>query len=129
VQFITGHFSDDDMLDYDWYRLADPDSTLVFYMALANLGNICNRLISAGLPPSTPAAAIENGTSGSQRRVISTVLQLADDISAQGIQAPAVIIIGKVVSLSEQLDWFQCQLDEHDTAFVDTYENILVNNA
>jgi len=129
VQFITGHFSDDDMLVYDWHRLADPDSTLVFYMALANLGDICHRLITAGLSPSTPAAAIENGTTGSQRRVVSTVLQLADEISAQGIQAPAMIIIGKVVSLSEQLDWFQCQLEEQDTAFADTYEKIVVNNA
>jgi uroporphyrin-III C-methyltransferase/precorrin-2 dehydrogenase/sirohydrochlorin ferrochelatase/uroporphyrin-III C-methyltransferase len=129
VQFITGHFSDDDMLVYDRYRLADPDSTLVFYMALANLGDICNRLITAGLSSSTPAAAIENGTTGSQRRVVSTVVQLAKDIKAEGIQAPAMIIIGKVVSLSEQLDWFQCQLDEQHTAFADTYENIVVNNA
>ena len=129
VQFITGHFSDDDMLVYDWHRLADPDSTLVFYMALANLDDVCNRLIAAGLSSSTPAAAIENGTTGSQRRVVSTLLQLADDVSAEGIQAPAMIIIGKVVSLSEQLDWFQCQLDEQDTAFADTYEKVVVNNA
>lgn len=111
VKFITGHFSNDEVLDYDWAKLADQDCTLVFYMALANLTMICRQLIKAGLPANTPAAAIENGTSQAQRRVLSTLELLADETAAYRIQAPAMIIIGKVVSLAEDIDWFQQSLE------------------
>jgi len=106
VQFITGHFREDEALQYDWQRLADPDSTLVFYMALANLDQICHQLIAAGLPASTPAAAVQDGTSRQQRRLISTLKHLASDIRTEAITAPAMIIIGQVVTLADELNWF-----------------------
>jgi uroporphyrin-III C-methyltransferase/precorrin-2 dehydrogenase/sirohydrochlorin ferrochelatase/uroporphyrin-III C-methyltransferase len=111
VHFITGHFSNDEPLDIDWAKVADPDSTLVIYMGLANLSLISASLIQAGLLASTPAAAIENGTTTRQRRVLSTLAQLDVDVTAAGVMAPAMIIIGNVVSLAHELDWFQQALE------------------
>ncbi len=111
VKFITGHFSNDEALEYDWEKLADQDCTLVFYMAMANLLTICSQLINAGLDAGTPAAAVENGTTQSQRRIISTLGLLFAEVSAQRIQAPAMIIIGNVVSLATDIDWFQQSLE------------------
>ena len=112
VKYITGHFSENETLEYDWSKLADSDCTLVFYMALGNLQTICEQLMNAGLPSTTPAAAIENGTTLSQRRIISTLGALTDDVITHQVQAPAMIIIGKVVSLADELDWFQSSLED-----------------
>jgi uroporphyrin-III C-methyltransferase/precorrin-2 dehydrogenase/sirohydrochlorin ferrochelatase/uroporphyrin-III C-methyltransferase len=116
VRFITGHFSNDEPLDIDWNKAADPDCTLVIYMGLANLEPICKSLIGAGLSASTPAAAIENGTTDRQQRVLSTLGGLRTAINCKGLKAPVMIIIGEVVSLAEELDWFQQALEEsvHD---------------
>lgn len=112
VRFITGHFKNDEPLDINWQRVADPDCTLVIYMGLGNLSKICNSLIEAGLSSSTPAAAIENGTTKNQQRVLSQLDQLHDAVEQSGLQAPVMIIIGEVVTLAEELDWFQSALDE-----------------
>ena len=112
VQFITGHFNDNEPLDLNWQSIADPDSTLVIYMGLSNLPLAVHSLIEAGLPASTPAAAIQDGTTKSQQRVITTLEHLTDAIRQKRLQAPVMIIIGKVVSLADELDWFQCSLEE-----------------
>ena len=118
VRFITGHFRNDEPLAIDWSKAADPDCTLVVYMGLANLDIISRELVAAGLDASTPAAAIENGTSGRQQRVLSQLDRLPAAVEAQALQAPVMIIIGKVVALAEELDWFQQALEEsaHDPA-------------
>jgi len=60
VQFITGHFNNDEPLNLNWELIADPDSTLVIYMGLLNLPLVVDSLIDAGLSASTPAAAVQN---------------------------------------------------------------------
>ena len=112
VRFITGHFKNDEPLEINWQRVADPDCTLVIYMGLGNLSHICDALIDAGLSASTPAAAIENGTTKQQQRVLSQLDQLQDAVNQSGLQAPVMIIIGEVVSLAEELDWFQSSLED-----------------
>jgi len=112
VQFITGHFNDNEPLDLNWQSIADPDSTLVIYMGLSNLPLVVHSLIDAGLSATTPAAAVRNGTTQSQQRVITTLDKLADAIRQKHMQAPVMIIIGEVVSLADELDWFQRSLDE-----------------
>jgi len=112
VQFITGHFNDNEPLDLNWKSIADPDSTLVIYMGLSNLPLAIHSLIEAGLPASTPAAAVQDGTTQSQQRVITTLEHLNDAIQQQHMKAPVMIIIGEVVSLAGELDWFQSTLDE-----------------
>jgi uroporphyrin-III C-methyltransferase len=112
VRLITGHFKDDEPLDINWHYVADPDCTLVIYMGLSNLSQICSSLIEAGLSASTPAAAIENGTTSKQQRVLSQLDQLEAAVSQSGLKAPVMIIIGKVVALADELDWFQHALEE-----------------
>ena len=106
VQFITGHFNNDEPLELNWKSIADPQSTLVIYMGLANLPQITRALIDAGLPASTPAAAIQNGTTKIQKRLLTTLANLHAVIHQHAMQAPVMIIIGEVVSLAEELDWF-----------------------
>jgi uroporphyrin-III C-methyltransferase/precorrin-2 dehydrogenase/sirohydrochlorin ferrochelatase/uroporphyrin-III C-methyltransferase len=112
VQFITGHFNDNEPLDLNWKSIADPDSTLVIYMGVSNLPLAVHSLIDAGLPASTPAAAIQNGTTPSQQRLITTLGQINDAIRQQHMKAPVIIIIGEVVTLADELDWFQSSLEQ-----------------
>lgn len=112
VQFITGHFNNNEPLDLNWQSIADPDSTIVIYMGMANLPLVVHSLIDAGLPASTPAAAIQNGTTESQQRLITSLDQLNDAIHVRQMKAPVMIIIGEVVTLADELDWFQRSLEE-----------------
>lgn len=82
------------------------EATLVFYMGLNSLDWICRSLISAGMSPAMPAAAIQQGTTPNQRRIISQLSLLASDVEQQQLQAPVMIVIGEVVSLAYELDWF-----------------------
>ncbi|MCR6633247.1 MAG: uroporphyrinogen-III C-methyltransferase [Magnetospirillum sp.] len=106
VLLVTGHWREGQALDYDWSRLADPHCTLVIYMGLTHLTEIAGKLLEAGLPPDTPAAAVENGTTPRQRRVLGTLSTLADRVAATGMKPPTLIIIGQVVSLAGALDWY-----------------------
>jgi uroporphyrin-III C-methyltransferase/precorrin-2 dehydrogenase/sirohydrochlorin ferrochelatase/uroporphyrin-III C-methyltransferase len=106
VRFVTGHCRGDQPLDLDWRGLADPHTTLVFYMGLANLPQIQHGLLEAGMAAGTPVAFVENGTTPQQRRILTTLGELRQDAERHGVQAPALIIIGAVVAFAEELDWF-----------------------
>ena len=106
VQVITGHSRNNEPLDIDWQALADPEKTIIVYMGLANICLIKDRLIECGLDAGTPAAAIENGTMAEQRRVLSTLAELPAATVDNNIQAPVIFVIGKVVELASQLDWY-----------------------
>lgn len=106
VRFITGHLHNDESLDVDWSKLADPDCTLVIYMGLANLQTICDELVAAGLPSTTPAAAIHGGTTRDQQKVISNLTELPTAVASAGLKSPVTTIIGGGVALSDELDWF-----------------------
>lgn len=112
VRLITGHGQADESLDLNWNSLADVNTTLVFYMGLASLPYLRQKLIAAGLPKNTPAAAIENGTRQSQRRCISNLDELPSDVIKMSIKPPAIIIIGDVVKFSNQLNWFRPLLED-----------------
>lgn len=114
VRLVTGHSHGDQKLDLNWNSLADEATTLVFYMGLSSLSELSEKLIEAGLAKDTPAAAIENGTRQSQRRCISNLYELPSDVIAMSIKAPALIIIGKVVNFSNELDWFTPLADEDE---------------
>jgi uroporphyrin-III C-methyltransferase len=101
VRYVTGHCRADQELDLDWRGLADPDTTLVVYMAMAHIARIAERLIGHGLPASTPAAAICNGTRADQRHVIATLGDIAE--AAAGFQGPVLFLVGRVVGLADAL--------------------------
>jgi uroporphyrin-III C-methyltransferase/precorrin-2 dehydrogenase/sirohydrochlorin ferrochelatase/uroporphyrin-III C-methyltransferase len=107
VQFVTGHWRDDQPLELDWHRLADPDQTLAIYMGLANLSHICQRLINAGLAAATPAAVIENGTTQKQRSLITTLSALPDRVRENEMRPPVLVVIGRVVTMADRLNWFK----------------------
>ncbi len=107
VRFLTGHLQNNESLDIDWSKVADPDCTLVIYMGLANLQTICDELIRAGLPATTPAAAVHGGTTAQQRKVISDLTGLTAAVDDAGLESPVTTIIGQVVALSDHLDWFR----------------------
>ena len=118
VRFVTGHLQNNQALELDWNRIADPDCTLVIYMGLNNLHRICAELIKAGLTASTPAAAIHGGSTAQQRKVIATLADLPDAVERAGLKTPVTTIVGAVVNLSHQLDWFQAECgDEDDDTF------------
>ena len=106
MRLVTGHFRDDEPIDLDWRALADPESTLVIYMGLANLGRISSELLAAGLPADTPALAVQNGTTPEQRRVFGELRNLQQRVQEAGLGAPLLIIIGRTVALADELDWY-----------------------
>jgi uroporphyrin-III C-methyltransferase/precorrin-2 dehydrogenase/sirohydrochlorin ferrochelatase/uroporphyrin-III C-methyltransferase len=116
VRFITGHLQNNETLNINWDKLADPDCTLVFYMGLGNLQTICAELMRAGLRASTPAAAIHGGTTTRQQKVISSLAELAGAVTRAGLESPVTTIIGEVVTLSNELDWFLPEYQENEGA-------------
>ena len=99
VQYVTGHRQADKVLDLDWKRLADPDTTLVIYMGVANIGQIAMGLMTENLPGSTPVLAVGKATTPDERRLVSRLDRVAADVRAASLDAPTLFIIGKVVSL------------------------------
>lgn len=106
VRFVTGHLKNGSS-DLDWPALARPGQTLVFYMGLSSLDVIRHELQNHGLPGDTPLALIEQGTTARQRVHTGTLSHLPDSLSQGLIQPPTLIIVGSVVSLHEQLTWFE----------------------
>ncbi|HLG73924.1 MAG TPA: uroporphyrinogen-III C-methyltransferase [Chloroflexota bacterium] len=90
----------------DWHAFARAD-TLVFLMSVTNLAEVVGRLIEHGRAPSTPAAAVRWGTRPEQQVVTSCLADLPRAVSEAGLTAPAVIVVGEVVHLREQLSWFE----------------------
>ncbi len=97
VTLVTGHGQNGEP-EIDWAALAAARQTLVIYMGVSAAGRIAARLIAHGLAPGTPAAVIENGTLDTQKTVTGTLGELAAMIRDNGIEGPAVLVIGDVVA-------------------------------
>lgn len=109
VRFVTGHRMKEDAeqpLQLNWKSLADPDTTLVVYMGLANLETLCRELAAHGLDATTPAAVIQEGTTPRQRVVIGTLQDIAAKAQKAELQPPTTVIIGRVAALAGKLEWF-----------------------
>ncbi|OFZ66494.1 MAG: uroporphyrinogen-III C-methyltransferase [Betaproteobacteria bacterium RBG_16_56_24] len=110
--FVTGHLKDGSM-DLDWIALARPKQTIVVYMGLHGLATLCAELIAHGLPGSTPAAIVQQGTTQNQRVITGTLATLPKIAQAEKLQAPTLIIVGSVVTLRKKLAWFKT--DKHES--------------
>lgn len=104
--FVTGHLKNNSV-DLDWDVLARPHQTIVIYMGLLGLPLLCQQLIVHGLPDTTPAAIIQQGTTHNQKIVIGTLLTLPTLAQAEQLSAPTLIIVGEVVKLHHNLAWFE----------------------
>ncbi|SIR05821.1 siroheme synthase CysG [Aeromonas hydrophila] len=103
VRFVTAH-GKGGAQDLDWPLLAKDKQTLVFYMGLSSCATIREQLLTHGKAGDTPVALIERGTQPSQRVIRGTLDQLP--ALAVGVESPALIMVGSVVTLADQLAWF-----------------------
>lgn len=112
--FVTGHLKDNTM-DLDWDMLCRPRQTVVIYMGLKGLVTLCREMIAHGLPPSTPAAVVQQGTTLNQKVVTGTLETLPALVAQANLKPPTLIIVGEVVKLRDKLDWFhpESATDDH----------------
>ncbi len=107
IAIVTGHESAEKGEPVvRWEKLANAVDTIIVMMGVERLTQISTDLIKAGMNKNTDTAVIENSTTSKQRLVKGTLENIADISKKGGIKPPAVIIIGRVVSLQEQLSWF-----------------------
>ncbi len=111
--FITGHLKNG-VLDLDWAAMARPQQTVVIYMGLVGLEQICQQLMAHGVAADMPAAVIQQGTTQHQRVVSANLSDLASQVAAAKMKAPCLTIIGQVVQLREKLNWFEPQTQDTD---------------
>lgn len=102
---LTGHLPVEKKAE-QWEGLALGVDTLVFYMGMNQLPAIAERLMRHGKSRDTPAAAIEWGTTARQRTIVASLASLHEEVKGAGIKNPAIIIVGEVVSLREEMNWF-----------------------
>jgi uroporphyrinogen III methyltransferase/synthase len=93
----------------DFAKLANPKATTIFLMAMGNLAGIVGELRAHGLPGTTPVAIVHEGTKPSQRVVTATIDTIVAEVARSGIGAPAIVVIGDVVTEREHLRWFDLQ--------------------
>ena len=103
VRFITGHRHDGE-LKLPWADLAQCTDTLVFYMGLGSLAEICAGLVTHGRNKETPAVLVEQGTTSNQRVIRATLDDLHEH--TEGVKPPALLIVGEVGRLSSTFEWF-----------------------
>lgn len=101
VTMLTGH----DVDGVDWGAMASRQ-TLVIFMGLTSLAAIAKRLVAAGLDPATPSAAVRWVTHGKQAVVTGGLADLPARIATARLKPPALVIIGEIVALRQELNWF-----------------------
>jgi uroporphyrin-III C-methyltransferase len=106
--FVTGHLKDGSA-DLDWIAMARPRQTVVIYMGLTALADICRQLVAHGVTPEMPAAVVQQGTTAHQRVITGTLGDLPKRVAASGLRSPCLTIVGEVVRLQGQLAWFGTQ--------------------
>ncbi len=109
VHIITGHPQKDGADRTDYEALVRLNGTLVFLMGISNLEKILRHLQEAGMAESMPAAVIEQGTTARQRKIVATVGSLAERAKEAEIQAPGILVVGKVCARSEKMEWREKQ--------------------
>jgi uroporphyrin-III C-methyltransferase/precorrin-2 dehydrogenase/sirohydrochlorin ferrochelatase len=114
--FTTGHLKagsngESGTVELDWPALARPNQTVVIYMGLVGLAEICRQLVAHGLPANTPAAVVQQGTTPRQRVVVADLETLAGEVDKAQLKPPCLIIVGGVVSLRKKLAWFKPELN------------------
>jgi uroporphyrin-III C-methyltransferase len=106
VVFVTGH-EDAKKKEgaVDWKKLAKAVDTIVIMMGLSRLEIISTKLISGGLDKNTPVAVIQNGTTDEHRMIKGTLSNISKKVHEAKIKPPTIIIVGKVVNLSDKIGW------------------------
>ena len=98
VRFVTGHRVHDEV-NLNWPDLIDPTQTLVIYMGLLGLDQICAKLIANGLPPDTPALMVERATLPDHKEIAASLEELPEAVAGSDVRGPTIVIVGEVVKL------------------------------
>jgi len=107
VVFVTGREAEGKRdSNIDWHLLARFNGTIVFYMGVGNLSFIAERLIENGMAADTPATVVADATFPTQRVVKATLSDVSEKCKKQGIEPPAIIVIGAAADSNTQLNWF-----------------------
>jgi uroporphyrin-III C-methyltransferase len=106
VAFVTGHEdAKKTKTSVKWKKLATSVDTIVIMMGLSRLENICKDLSLGGLDKKTPVAVIQNGTTSKHRMVKGNISNISKKVNQARIRPPSIIVVGKVVDLSEIIGW------------------------
>ncbi|MGB9125297.1 MAG: uroporphyrinogen-III C-methyltransferase [Nitrosotalea sp.] len=106
VVFVTGHEDAKKTQGVvDWKKLAKAVDTIVIMMGLSRLEIISQKLVSGGLDKNTPVAVIQNGTTDEHRLIKGTLSNISKKVKDAKIKPPTIIIVGKVVNLSDKIGW------------------------
>jgi len=103
--FVTGHLKDG-TADLDWPSLVRLNQTVVIYMGLSGLPDICRQMMQHGAAATLPVAVVQDGSTATQKVVTGTLADIAGRVVAAGLRSPCLTIIGEVVKLHDELTWF-----------------------
>lgn len=106
VTFLTGH--DQSGLtpeSINWQAVADGSPVIVMYMAIKHLEAITGKLVDAGRAPQTPVAIVSQASTADQLVLETTLGCAAEECQIAGVEPPAIVCVGEVVSLRKTLDW------------------------
>jgi uroporphyrin-III C-methyltransferase len=104
VTFVTGHSSSGEVPDaIDWPALAKGSPVIVFYMALRQIGIICGKLIECGRDAAEPVALISRASTPAQKVIVTDLAGAAAAAEAEGLEPPAMVVVGGVVAYREIL--------------------------
>jgi len=117
--FVTGHLKDGSV-NIDLTGIAKTNQTIVIYMGLLGLPTLCQELVAHGLPITTPAAIVQQGTTYQQKVVTGTLETLPELAVNAKMKPPTLIIVGEVVKLHDKLAWFKPEPIEGGSDFVQT---------
>ncbi|HKR22865.1 MAG TPA: uroporphyrinogen-III C-methyltransferase, partial [Pyrinomonadaceae bacterium] len=106
VAIVTAAQARNDDVSAQIERAASAD-TIVILMGLSHLRRIGEQLIAVGRAPETPVAVIRWGTYETQQTITATLDDVADRVEQEGLSAPVVIVVGEVVRLRDELNWFE----------------------
>ena len=107
LHIITGHKRAGQAYDIDFEALVHTKGTLVFLMGVTALPDICAHLLAAGRDADMRAAILLTGTTARQKRIGATVATLPEEVKRQGIETPAIIVVGRVCTLADRFAWYE----------------------
>ena len=108
VVFATGHLKDE-TINLDWPALVQTNQTLVFYMGTTGLPIISTKLVEHGMSPDTPVAIVCSATMDKQQVATGTLSDIVEVAQKEQVRPPALIIVGTVVNLRKDLNWYKTE--------------------
>lgn len=102
---VTAHKKDGSFPEIAYHALTEGGGTLVFLMGVHTIKSVAEGLMKSKMPPETPAAILERGTTARQRKIKGTIGNIARKAKEENVQSPAIILVGQAAS-EEQMEWY-----------------------